>query len=71
MSSSENEDRAPQLGGRTDLMVTSQLVISSGFDEEGDPSVWVENIGCNSIIEALGMLEYAKSSMLSLHASGQ
>ena len=41
-------------------LVTASITVTTGFDEDGDPAVWVLSEGCSSLPEALGMLEVAK-----------
>ena len=50
------------------LMVQAQIVVTLGFDAEGDMSTWVESTA-SSLVEALGMMEVAKHFILQQYDS--
>lgn len=49
--------------GEAGVMVDAQIVLTSGFDEEGAPQVWIRSTA-GSMVQALGMLEVAKAHII-------
>lgn len=45
------------------VMVDAQIVLTSGFDEEGAPQIWIRSTA-GSMVQALGMLEVAKAHII-------
>ena len=63
--SAHSEESPTEATGQPGIMVTSQIVVTTGFDEKGDSQVWVKS-DSGSLIERLGMLEAAKAHLISI-----
>lgn len=66
MSEQENEHNCDEEGcqGGENVVVSAQIVVTQGFDEEGAPQVWVSYPEGVALVTALGMLEAAKAHIV-------
>lgn len=59
---SETPEEQPE-SNVEEVTVIDKIEITRGFDSEGHSAVWVSNT-CGSIVDALGLIEFAKIYVL-------